>query len=408
MKRVRLSNYNIFRIVSKKLLPLLLLSCSCFGAGCPFQPEPIITWENSFGGSSLDRAYSIQQTTDGGFILAGQTSSFSAGGYDFYVIKLDALGTVEWQNHFGGSSAEIARSVYQTSDGGYVVAGRSSSFSELGSDFYIVKLDSDGNQSWEKVYGGDDNFDDAWSIQQTADSGYIVAGYTEISSPINNDAYVMKLDSGGNEIWSETYGGTEDDGAMAVQQTADGGYVVAGYTASSGAGGRDLWVIKLDSSGAVTWEETYGGAENDEAWAIHQTADDGYIVAGSTESSGSGGKDMWALRLNNSGTLLGEETYGETEDDEARSIRQTPDRGYILAGYRGSAGNSDMYVAKLTIEGNITWERTFGEEGDDKAYAVQRTADGGYIVAGYIHPTDATGVNDDDIYVLKLNEQGEL
>jgi uncharacterized delta-60 repeat protein len=407
MKIVLAQNFN-FKTVSKKLLLLLLLSTFCYGAGCPFPPEPIVTWENSFGGTSLDRAYSIQQTTDGGFILAGQTSSFSAGGYDFYVIKLDSLGMVEWQNNFGGSSAEIARSVYQTSDGGYIIAGRTSSFSEIGSDFYILKLDSDGNQSWEKVYGGDDNFDDAWSIQQTSDGGYIVAGYTEISFPNNNDAYVMKLDSGGNEIWSETYGGTENDGAMAVQQTADGGYVVAGYTASSGAGERDLWVIKLDSSGAITWEETYGGTGHDEGWSIDQTADDGYIVAGYTTSSGAGGKDIWALRLNSSGDVIGDETYGGTEDDEARSIRQTPDRGYILAGYSGSAGTTDMYIAKLTIEGDITWERTFGEDGDDEAYAAKRTADGGYIVAGYIHPNDATGVNDDDIYVIKLNDQGEL
>ena len=321
MKGVHLPNYT-FKTVPKKLLLLLLLSSFCYGAGCPFPPEPIITWDHTFGGTSLDRAYAIQQTTDGGFILAGQTSSFSAGGYDFYVIKLDALGMDEWHNNFGGSRNETARSVCQTSDGGYILAGRTSSFSEPGSDFYIVKIDSGGNKSWDKVYGGDGNFDDAWSVQQTADGGYIVAGYKEISFPDNDDAYVMKLDSSGNETWSETYGGADKEEAKEIQQTADGGYVVAGYTASSGAGGKDLWVIKLDSSGTVIWDETYGGSGDDEAFSIHQTADEGYIVAGYTESSGAGGKDIWALRLNSSGTVLGDETYGGAENDEARSIRK--------------------------------------------------------------------------------------
>ncbi len=407
MRGVHLPN-NHFKTVSKKLLLLLLLSSFCYGAGCPFQPEPIITWENTYGGSSLDRVYSMQQTADGGFILAGQTSSFSAGAYDFYVIKLDALGTIAWQDNFGGSKDETARSVCQTSDGGFIIAGRTSSFSTSGSDFYIVKLDSGGNKSWEKVYGEDDYFEDAWSIRQTADGGYIVAGYAEISFPDNNDAYVIKLDSSGNEVWSETYGGPEKEGAKEIQQTADGGYVFAGFTESSGAGERDFWVVKLDNSGTVTWEETYGGVRDDEAWSIHQTADGGYIAAGFTESSGAGGRDIWALRLNSSGTVLGDETYGGAEDDEARSIRQTRDRGYILAGFRESAGNTDIYVAKLTIDGDITWERTYGDDGDDVAYAAQRTADGGYILAGYIHPSDATGVNDDDIFVIKLNGQGEL
>ena len=406
MTRVIAPNYN-FITVSKKMLLLLLLSSLSYGAGCPVKPEPIITWENTFGGSSFDRAYSIQQTTDGGFILAGQTSSFSAGGYDYYVIRLDALGMVQWQKNFGGSSAEIARSVSQTSDGGYIVAGRSSSFQEGFSDFYIIKLDADGNKSWEQVFGGD-SWEDPYSIQQTTDGGYIVAGHTASYGAGNYDAYVMKLDSSGNETWSETYGGTEDDEARAVQQTADGDYIVAGYTASSGAGGRDLWVLKLDSSGAVTWEETYGGAGHDEAYSIHQTADEGYVVAGYTESSGAGGKDMWVLRLNSTGAVLGDGTYGGTEDDVAKSIRQTPDRGYILAGYSGSAGNSDMYIAKLTIDGAITWERSYGDVNNDEAYSVQRTADGGYILAGYTHPSDATGVNDDDIYVIKLNDEGEL
>lgn len=394
------------QMIGNKMLVLALLVCLYYGTGCFPKPEPI-TWEKTFGGSSLDRAYSIDQTADGGYALAGQTSSFSAGGYDYYVIKLDEMGNKTWENNFGGSSSEIARSVRQTSDGGYIVAGRSSSFKVGYSDFYIIKLDGVGNKSWEKVYGGD-SWEDPYAILQTSDGGYVVAGHTESLGVGKYDVYVMKLDEGGDSVWDETYGGTENDAASAIWQTADGGYIVTGYTASSGAGGMDMWVLKLEGNGTVTWDETFGGADHDAASAVWQTTDGGYIVAGYTESSGAGGKDILVLRLTSGGTIVWDEVFGGTGDDEAKSIQQTADGGYVLAGTAATAGTTDMYIAKLDENGARVWERYYGDSGNDAAYSIQQTADEGYVVAGYTHPPDATSELDDDIYILKLNEEGEL
>jgi uncharacterized delta-60 repeat protein len=394
------------KLVCGKMLLPAVLAFLYQGTGCFPRPEPV-TWEKTFGGTSFDRAYSIDQTADGGYVLAGQTSSFSAGGYDYYIIKLDELGNITWQKNFGGASAEIARSVRQTDDGGYIVTGRSSSFKVGYCDFYIIKLDASGNKSWEKVYGGD-SWDDPYSIQQTEDGGYIVAGHTESIGAGKYDVYVMKLDAGGDPIWDETYGGTENDAASSIQQTADGGYIVAGYTASSGAGGMDIWVLKLDSNGTLIWDEAFGGSDHDAANAIWQTTDGGYIVAGYTEASGAGGKDIWVLKLTGSGTVSWDDFFGGTEDDEAKSIQQTADGEYVVAGTAGTAGTTDMYIAKLDETGSRVWERYYGDTNNDAAYAVQQADDGGYIVAGYTHSPDATGELDDDIYILKLNEEGEL
>jgi hypothetical protein len=295
-------NFKIAFFKTKATLSLLMIFSLFFIAAC-IDNQPLITWEKTYGGGSRDRAYSIQQAADKGYFVAAQTSSFSSGGYDYYILKLDERGNKSWEKTFGGESAEIPRCIRRTSDGGCIVAGRTSSFSPGYCDFYIIKLDQNGNKSWEKVYGGD-SWDDPWSIQQTTDGGYVVAGFTE----------------------------------------------------SIGAGGRDVYILKLDTSGERVWEKTFGG----------------------------------------------------TLDDEAFSIHQNKDNSYTFAGYVGSAGADDMYLARLEENGSIRWERTYGGTGEDRAYAVQQTLDGGFIVAGYTHPDDAVAEYDDNIYVLKLNKTGEL
>ena len=345
-----------FKIIFKKptaSLLLLTILVLIFIVAC--KKKPLITWEKTYGGGSRDRAYSIQQASDKGYFVAAQSSSFSAGGYDYYIIKLDELGEKLWEKTFGGESAEIPRSIKRTNDGGCIVAGRTSSFSPGYCDFYIVKIDQNGNKNWEKVYGGD-SWDDPWSIQQTADGGYAVAGFTESIGAGGYDVYILKLDSNGNRVWEKTFGGALADAANSIQQTADGGYVVAGFTESIGDGGRDAYIMKLDGSGEQIWEKTFGSILDDEAFSIHQ---------------------------NN-------------------------DNSYTFAGYISSGGATDVYLARLDESGNIRWERTFGESGEDKAYAVQQTTDGGFIVAGYVHPDDAIAEYDDDIYLLKLNRTGEL
>ena len=398
------TGYSIHATADACALTVLLAS---FLMTCSPPPAALITWEKTFGGSSFERAYAIEQTRDSGYIIAGQTSSFGAGGYDFYIIKADELGNRAWEKTFGGSSSELPRSIRQTSDGGYIIAGRSSSFKTGYCDFYIIRLDQDGTKTWEKVYGGD-TWDDPFSIQQTDDGGYIVAGYTDSIGYGGNDAYVIRIDSSGGMLWNRTYGGTGNDSATSIQQTADGGYIVAGHTESSGAGSSDAYVLKLDSNGTAVWEQTYGGTGYDSAEMIRQTADEGYVFAGYTDSSGAGGTDMLVVRIDAVGAVLWERTYGGLNDDQAKAVQQTGDGNYVLCGYIGSADFTDMYLAKLGNDGDILWERTYGGTYDDAAYDIRQTRDGGYVIAGYTHPPDASASYDDDMYILKLNRQGTL
>jgi hypothetical protein len=285
------------------ILFLIIILFSLLISGCtpketpPSQP---IVWQKTFGGNGDDGAYSIQQTNDGGYIVVGYTSSFGVENWDIYVIKLDANGNKVWEKTFGGSGWDDAYSIQQTDDGGYIVAGVTYSFGTGGYDVYIIKLDANGNKLWETTYGG--SIDDyAFSIQQTTDGGYIVAGYTNSFGAGKSDIYIIKLDSKGNKIWQKIYGGSEDDVASSIQQTTDRGFVVAGYTESFGAGRRDVYVIKLDAYGNKIWEKTFGGSDWDCAYSIQQTSDGGYIVAGETNSFGAGDYNVYVIKFDENG-----------------------------------------------------------------------------------------------------------
>jgi len=219
-------------------------------------------WAKSYGGTGQDHAYSIQQTIDGGYIVAGWTMSFGAGFYDLWVLKLNSNGSVAWQKRYGGADYDDAYSIQQTSDGGYIVAGRTWSFSASSGDFWILKLNADGSVAWQKRYGGAD-YDGASSIQQISDGGYIVAGGTESfgAGEMTSDFLVLKLNSNGSVAWQKRYGGTSYDWANSIQQTIDGRYIMAGETASFGL--ADLWVLKLASDGTIPFNPASGAQMTD-------------------------------------------------------------------------------------------------------------------------------------------------
>jgi uncharacterized delta-60 repeat protein len=363
-------------------------------------------WANTYGGPGGDWASSIQQTSDGGYIVAGRTESFGAGGGDLWVLKLNPDASVAWQRTYGGAGWDEASSIQQTSDGGYIVAGGTNSFGAGDHDFWVLKLNTDGSIDWERTYGGADR-DWASSIQQTSDGGYIVAGVTLSFGAGNGDVWVLKLDPDGTVAWQKTYGGVWKDWASSIQQTSDGGYIVAGVTQSFGEGNGDVWVLKLSPDGTVVWQETYGGAMADEANSIQQTSDGGYIVAGQTYSVGAGSADVWVLKLNPDGSVAWQKAYGGAGWEMASSIQQTSDGGYIVAGETNSfgAGGSDFWVLKLNADGSVAWQKTYGGASSDGAYSIRRTADGGYVVAGAV---GLIGAGDWDVWVLKLDANGEI
>jgi uncharacterized delta-60 repeat protein/uncharacterized repeat protein (TIGR02543 family) len=311
-------------------------------------------WAITYGGIVDDSAYSIQQTSDGGYIVAGQTFSFGTEASDFWILKLSPDGDIEWQKAYGGSRWDDPHSIQQTSDGGYIVSGETGSFGAIDKDFWILKLSPDGAIEWQRTYGGSEWETDP-SIQQTNDGGYIVVGEISSFGTVGGYIWILKLTSDGEIEWQKTYGGSERETDPSIRQTNDGGYIVAGQIYSFGAEANDIWILKLSSDGDIDWQKTYGGTSYDEALSIQQTNDGGYIVAGSTESFGAGSSDIWILKLSSAGDIEWQKTYEGSGSDSASSIQQTSDGGYIVAGYTISwgAGSRDFWVLKLSSDGDI-------------------------------------------------------
>jgi len=362
-------------------------------------------WFKHYGGTNYDLGKSIRQTSDGGYIVAGRTESYTYGDEDFAIYKLDSSGNKIWFKHYGGTGQDYGESIQQTSDGGYIVVGGSHSYSHGKCDFAIYKLNSSGNKIWFRHYGGTDH-DGAGSVQQTSDGGYVVAGYSDSYTYNWDDMAIYKLDSSGNKVWFKHYGGSQNDWIEEVQQTSDGGYIVCGVTQSFSFGNNDFAIYKLDSSGNKVWFKHYGGTHEDTAYSIQQTSDGGYIVAGVTRSYSHGENDFSIYKLDSSGNKVWFKHYGGTSYDGAHSVRQTSDGSYIMAGYTQSYtyGNDDFGIYKLDSSGNKVWFKHYGGTGDDAASSIQQTSDDGYIVAGYTNSFTHGG---SDLAIYKLDSNGD-
>ena len=362
--------------------------------------EGDMQWNRTYGGAERDEATALIQTTDGGFALAGYTSSYGTGGEDFYLVKTDVHGTMEWQQTYGGSGDEAATAVIQTTDGGFALAGRTTSYGTGRMDFWLVRTDAHGTMEWQQTYGGSGS-EIAWAVIQTADGGFALAGFTRSYGAGGNDFWLVKTDAHGTMEWQQTYGGAGYDVAYAVIQTADGGFALAGYIKSYGAGGNDFWLVKTDAHGIMEWQQTYGGSDSDVASAVIQTADGGFALAGRTYSYGAGTKDFWLVKTDAHGIMEWHRPYGGADWDRASSVIQTGDGGFALAGDTDSfgAGNADAWLVKTDAHGTMEWQQTYGGAGSDEASAVIQTADGGFALAGY---TGSSGAGEVDFWLVKI------
>ena len=320
-------------------------------------------WAKTYGGIDDDTGSLTFEKSDGsGYILAGDTFTFDAGGRmgDIWILDLSLSGDIVWQRTYGGAADcdLLYGGIQETGDGGYVVVGFTGSFGTGNNDSWILKLTSSGDIEWQRTYGGSDSHNYPYSFQITSDGGYIVAGGTYSISAEVPDGWVLKLTSYGDIEWQNTYGGGSYDRATSIQQTEDGGYIVAGRTQSFGAGGADLWILKLTSSGNIEWQRTYGGSLDDYLGYIQETGDGGYIVTVETESFGAGDRDGWILKLTSSGDIEWQRTYGGSEGDGAASIQETGGGGYIVSGSTKSFGafrsEFDLWVLKLSPDGDIS------------------------------------------------------
>jgi len=312
-----------------------------------------LQWTKTIGGEGWDEGHSLIQTSDGGYAIAGFTNSFGAGSGDVYVVKLDANGNLQWTNTIGGKNWDGGRSLIQTSDGGYVIAGQTNSFGAGGYDVYVVKLDANGNLQWTKTIGGK-NEDLGLSLIQTSDGGYAIAGYTFSFGGGWEAAYLVKLDANGNLQWTKTIGGKYFEDGHSLIQTSDSGYAIAGYTSSFGAGSVDVYVVKLDANGNLQWTKTIGQEGWDRGFSLIQTSDGGYAIAGHTFSLGAGGGDVYVVKLDANGNLQWTKTIGGPDSEEGVYLIQTSDGGYAIAGSTQSfgAGGKDVYVIKLDKNGD--------------------------------------------------------
>lgn len=405
--------------------------------------QPSIEWAKTYGGSATESFNDIQQTIDEGYIAVGYTRSSNGdvssnyGFSDIWITKLDISGNIEWEKNYGGTLNESAYSIQQISDGGYIIAGKSSSNDEDvggnmgGEDFWIFKIDMSGNIEWEQNYGGSED-EEASSIQQTTDGGYIVAGHSNSDDgdfENNNggcDLWVLKLDEVGTIEWKDNYGGSDDESVASILQTKDGGYIVSTTSQSDdgdvgGNYGRDdFWIFKLDMSGQIEWEKNYGGSDYDFAGSIVAlTGGDGYIVTGSTRSMDGdvsdnyGSNDAWIIKIDLEGNIEWEQNYGGTYSDGSSSIQQTNDDGFIVAGssvsYDGDVGGNfgqhDFWIFKLDSEGNIEWGQNYGGSYSDSPSSIKQTRDNGFLIAGISksYDGDVGGVwGIQDCWIVKL------
>ena len=305
-----------------------------------------VMWNRTYDKSGSDWGDCMVQTNDGGYALVGRTSA--SGHQVGWLIKTDSLGNEQWNKTYSTTTAAPLSWVIQTDDGGYALSGFEGPWPEE-TDFLLVKTDSYGNMEWNKTYGGA-NLDESGALVQTSDGGYAIAGSTRSFGAGDWDLWLVKTDPSGGMEWNKTYGGTGGDGANSIIQTSDGGYALSGDTASFGAGSFDFWLVRTDENGNAMWNKTYGGTGNDYALCMVPTIHGGYAIAGYTNSFGAGGYDFWLVCTDSDGNMEWNKTYGGSNNDGANgvSITQTDDGGYALFGDTSSfgVGSYDLWLIK--------------------------------------------------------------
>jgi len=389
-----------------KIIRLLILSFLLFFVPISAISQVFQTYQKTIGGNDDDRGYTIEQTTDSGFIMAGYTKSFGLPKKDFYLIKTDATGNTVWSRTYGGNDDEEANAVRQTNDGGYIICGYTKSYGAGDEDVFLVKTDANGNLIWSKTYGNTKK-DEGYDVQQTNDGGYIITGYTDETAGGGGkkDIYLIKTDALGNLIWNRHFGGNDQDEAYSVQQTTDNGYILCGYTKSYGVGDEDIYVIKTDASGNIQFTKTYGGNNKERANSIKQTSDGGYILTGYTESFGAGNKDIIILKISSFLNVQWIKTYGGGNEDIGEEIQiLNGNTGYVLTGLTKSfgAGAEDAYLLNTDVNGVRRWSNTYGQNNKQEGFYCIQTG-GGFALTGY---DDNGGAGNKDVYLVKTDSIG--
>ncbi|MEO8066466.1 MAG: T9SS type A sorting domain-containing protein [Flavobacteriales bacterium] len=411
---------------------ILVFCCVIVHFSFAYAQGPIKEWDVDLGAVDNEQLYSVQQTSDGGYILGGYSDSgisgdktqASRGSSDYWIVKTDASGVQQWDARFGGTSVDQLTALQQTADGGYILGGFS--FSNIGgdktqvgrgqSDYWLVKTDGNGILQWDARFGGD-SLDELHALQQTSDGGYILGGYSmsviggdQTHSRLGGkDYWIVKTDPNGIQQWDSRFGGAQFDELNSIMETADNGFIMGGYSLSGASGNKtqpnkgsyDYWIVKADANGTMEWDVDLGGLNEDWLTQLQQTDDGGYILGGWSWSGVSGDKtqpsngdnDYWIIKTDANGVLLWDKAFGGNTNDYMYAIEQTIDGGYVLGGYSSSGvsgdktqptqGGTDYWLVKVAVNGVLQWDADFGGTDFDFLYALRQTNDGGYILGGY-------------------------
>ena len=439
------------------LFALIILSCAKEDAEIAFDSlktdfKGELDWVKNFGGSGNESAQAIIKTDDGGYAILGYTSSINGDvstkteeENDYWFLKFDGNGNLQWNKTYGGSKDDIGQSLSQTKDGGYILTGYSMSSdgdvsnNEGFHDNWILKLDAQGVLEWQSSYGFSGH-DHSYDILEASQGGYFFTGFLDITSARADgntekgnsltshgvgEFRGTKIDENGSVQWRGYFGGTNNDRAHSVVQTNDGGFVMAGFTESDDYdisntnGSYDFWVVKVDSFGNLVWEHSFGGEGIEVSYDIAKTSDNGFVVVGNTFSANGdilvnhGESDMWMIKLDEEGNLIWEQTYGGSQFDLAQAVVESKDGGFLIAGNTKSEdqdstlnmGENDIWVVKTNKTGELVWQKSFGGSGLDFGFDLLENSDGSIMVVGESSSTDFNSVSlkgNTDVILLKI------
>ncbi|MBI4648957.1 MAG: T9SS type A sorting domain-containing protein [Bacteroidia bacterium] len=427
----------------KKLYYLLFIMIYCNSI---LSQDISIEWQKNYGGSESDRSPIIRATFDGGFIIGATSSSqdydlsVNNGMDDYWIVKLDSLGTIEWQKSFGGPWDDICRDIIQTNDSCYIIAGSSVTYIDTihywDGNIWIIKLDYNGSFIWQKTFGGSSS-DTPMQIIQTSDNNFIIVGGTSSSdgdvtySHGDTDFWVIKIDTSGQLIWEKTYGGSQNDFAYSVTETNDSNYVICGRTNScdgdidNSNGSTDIWIIKIDSARNIIWRKTYGGTYTDIPYSIITNENDEFFLTGYSNSNDHdfsinfGGFDIFVFKLDSLGNKIWQKNYGGNGNESASQIINTSLNEYYVMGYTYSYDNDflvnkglcDVVIFSINDNDSLLWYKTYGGSNWDYGNFLCLIRQKEYIIAAYTNSTDGDIINnygESDIWIMKINQTNNI
>ncbi len=364
------------------------------------------SFERVIGGLDRDRGVFVSPTSDGGYVAVGLTRSFGEGDDDIYLVKTDATGSVLWTQTYGGPETDNGWSVHESAEG-LVLAGFTESFGTGGFDCYLIRTDLEGEMQWSKTFGGEDN-DRCWALLPASDGGYVLVGETTSFGSGAEDCYLIKTDASGNEVWSKTFGGEKGDRCFSITQADDGGFLLVGQTYSEGAGDRDVYLVKTDASGNEVWSKTFGGPASDVGHSVTRTAEGDFVVTGYTTSFAIAEDDPYLIKIDARGQTQWTRVIAMEGVNHTLTGEQAADGGFFLGGFSnfGPNGANGALLVKTDGDGNLEWSRDLfvTTTGQSLGYTVRATSDGGSILTG--HTTEGS-TGDLDLFMVKVDREGQ-